>query len=73
VLMKVGNRLRGLLDALEARGLLDYTVFVAHAGMPNQCVETDVRQLRGRPEDTGYLSLLIVQADRPSPATENHA
>jgi len=80
VLMKVGRRLQRVLDALEARGLLDQTVFVSHAGMPEQHVETDVRRLRGLSENVGYLSILIIQADRPpkakegpSSATEKHA
>jgi precorrin-2/cobalt-factor-2 C20-methyltransferase len=62
VLMKVGRRLETVLDALEARGLLEQGVFVAYAGMPQQQVETDLRRLRGQGEKTGYLSLLIVQA-----------
>ncbi len=62
VLMKVGKRLRRVLDVLEARGLLDHTVFVARAGMAGQRVETDVRRLRDAGEDAGYLSVLLVQA-----------
>jgi precorrin-2/cobalt-factor-2 C20-methyltransferase len=64
VLMKVGRRLEQMLDVLAARGLLDQTVFVSHAGMPQQRVETDVRRLRGLGETVGYLSILIVQAGR---------
>jgi precorrin-2/cobalt-factor-2 C20-methyltransferase len=64
VLMKIGRRLEKVLDALEARGLLEQGVFVAYAGMPQQQVETNLRRLRGQGEKTGYLSLLIVQASR---------
>jgi precorrin-2/cobalt-factor-2 C20-methyltransferase len=60
VLMKIGRRLERVLDALEARGLLDQAVFVSHAGMAQQRVETDVRRLRGLPEEAGYLSIMIV-------------
>ena len=62
VLMKVGRRLQQVLDELDARGLLERTVFVSHAGMPQQHVETDVRRLRGATDKTGYLSILIIQA-----------
>ena len=62
VLMKVGRRLETVLDVLESRGLLDHAVFVAHAGMANQRVETDLRSLRGLPEEAGYLSLLLIEA-----------
>ena len=61
VLMKIGRRLESVLDALESRGLLGQAVFVARAGMSGQRVETDLRQLRGAPEEAGYLSILIVQ------------
>lgn len=64
VLMKIGQRLQRVLDVLETKGLLDRGVFVSHAGMPQQLVEPDLRRLRGLPQQTGYLSILIVQADK---------
>jgi precorrin-2/cobalt-factor-2 C20-methyltransferase len=71
VLMKVGRRLEKVLDLIEGRGLVDRAVFVAHAGMAQQHVETDLRRLRGLPEEAGYLSLVMVHAAerRPPPAT----
>jgi len=65
VAMKVGRRLQKMLDELEARSLLDRAVFVSHAGMPQQRTETDLRRLRGLPEEVGYLSILLVQATPP--------
>jgi precorrin-2/cobalt-factor-2 C20-methyltransferase len=65
VLMKVGQRLEKVLDELERRNLLEQAVFVSHAGMPQQRVETDVRRLRGLAANTGYLSILLVEADQP--------
>jgi precorrin-2/cobalt-factor-2 C20-methyltransferase len=62
ILMKIGRRLQAVLDVLESRGLLERAVFVAHAGMPNQQIETNVGRLRGAPEHVGYLSLMIIQA-----------
>jgi precorrin-2/cobalt-factor-2 C20-methyltransferase len=62
VLMKVGPRLQRVLDELESRGLLGRAVFVSRAGMPDERVETDLRRLRGAAEETGYLSILIIQA-----------
>lgn len=62
VLMKVGARLDRVLEVLGDRGLLGRGVFVARAGMPDQYIETDLQRLRGMPEKTGYLSLMIVQA-----------
>ncbi len=66
VLMKVGRHLPQVLDELERRGLTDRAVFVAHAGMPQQRIETDVRRLRGAPEETGYLSIMLIQTERES-------
>jgi precorrin-2/cobalt-factor-2 C20-methyltransferase len=62
VLMKIGQRLDRVLDELERRNLLERAVFVAHAGMAAERVETDVRRLRGLKPAVGYLSILIVQA-----------
>ncbi len=62
VLMKVGERLQRVLQELDARGLLERAVFVSHAGLPEQRIETDLRRLLGADEKTGYLSLLIIQA-----------
>ncbi len=70
VLMKVGQRLQKVLDELETRNLLDQTVFVSHAGMSQQRVETDLRRLRGLSDQAGYLSILIVPADRPGETGE---
>ena len=63
VLMKIGRRLERVLDELQQRGLTERAVFVSHAGMAQQRVETDLRRLRGMPEETGYLSLLLIQTD----------
>ena len=62
VLMKVGPRLDRVLDQLHARGLLQEAVFVSHAGMPQQRVETDLAQLRQQPQEIGYLSILLIHA-----------
>lgn len=67
VLMKIGRRLESVLTELESRNLLDRAVFVSRAGMPQQRVETDLRRFRGTPEQTGYLSILLVDA---TPAKE---
>lgn len=62
VLMKVGRRLEAVLDVLASRDLLQSAVFVAHAGMANQQVETNLKRLRGLPEEAGYLSLMLIEA-----------
>ena len=63
VLMKIGRRLERVLDELERRGLIDRAVLVSRAGMADQRVETDLRRLRGTPEETAYLSILLVQTE----------
>lgn len=62
VLMKVGKRLQKVLDELDRRGLIEKSVFVSRAGMPDQRIETDLRRLRGASEETGYLSIMLIQA-----------
>lgn len=70
ILMKIGRRLQSVLELLERLELLDRTVFVSRAGMPNQQVETDLRRLLGAPLRAGYLSLMIIQARSPEEVRE---
>lgn len=64
VLMKIGKRLVSILELLEAEGLLDKAVFIGRAGQEGQHIETDLRRLRTEPPTTGYLSLILVHAER---------
>jgi precorrin-2/cobalt-factor-2 C20-methyltransferase len=67
ILMKIGKRLDRILDILEEKGMLEQGVFVSHAGMENQRVETDLRKLRGEGPEKGYLSILLVRAKPQEP------
>ena len=60
ILMKIGRRLPDILNILEEAGLIDRSVFVSHAGMSNQQVETDLRALRNAGDKAGYLSIILV-------------
>jgi len=60
ILMKIGRRLPDILNILEEAGLIDRSVFVSHAGMSNQRVETDLRALRNAGDKAGYLSIILV-------------
>lgn len=60
ILMKIGKRLGEILDLLEEAAVIDQSVFVAHAGMEEQRVETDLRKLRQEGPDAGYLSIILV-------------
>ncbi len=62
ILMKIGRRLKDILLLLEKAGVIDRSVFVAHAGMENQRVETDLRSLQAESAETGYLSIILVHA-----------
>lgn len=64
VIMKVGARLQEIIGMLDERGLVDSAVFVARAGLEGERVETDLRKLTGADEKTGYLSVIIVDAER---------
>jgi precorrin-2/cobalt-factor-2 C20-methyltransferase len=63
VLMKIGKRLNAVLDILDEAGLIERGVFVTHAGMANQRIETDLRSLKGEQKETGYLSTLIIHTN----------
>jgi len=60
ILMKIGKRLPDILNILEEASLIDRSVFVSHAGMSNQRVETDLRSLRKEDAEAGYLSIILV-------------
>jgi precorrin-2/cobalt-factor-2 C20-methyltransferase len=61
ILMKIGKRLKPILDLLEQERSLDRGIFVSHAGMENQRVETDLRKLKEEvDEKTGNLSVILV-------------
>jgi precorrin-2/cobalt-factor-2 C20-methyltransferase len=62
VLMKIGKRLPEVLDLLDAEGLLDASVFVSHATMERERIETDLRRLKAEGPEAGYLSIILVHA-----------
>ena len=39
-------------------------VFVQRAGQPTQRIELDLRKLRGEDTEAGYLSVILVHANR---------
>ena len=61
IIMKIGKRLDAVLDLLEEFHVLKSSVFAAHVGMPEELVETDLRKLRGRDVETGYLSIILTK------------
>ena len=64
VLMKIGKRLGDILDVLEELGVIGNGVFVQRAGQPTQRIEPDLRKLRGREAEAGYLSVILVHTQR---------
>ena len=66
VLMKIGKRLPEVLDLLEGMGLLESGVFVSHATMAEQRIETDLRRLKADGPEAGYLSIVLVHAGESS-------
>ena len=64
VLMKVGKRLPEIIALLEQRGLARRSVFVARAGLDGERVETDLTRLKGEGAELGYLSVILVPAER---------
>lgn len=61
VIMKIGKRLDAVLDALEDHRAAGRSVFAAHVGMPNERLETNLQNLRGAAEQTGYLSIILTK------------
>ncbi len=59
VLMKVHRRFDALLDLLEELGLVEQSVLVECAGLPEERVYTDIRAARGR--KLHYFSTLLIR------------
>ncbi len=64
VLMKIGGRLQEILAIIDQEGLLEQAVFVSHATMADQRIETDLRRLKTGAPEAGYLSVILVNADK---------
>lgn len=64
VLMKIGKRLPEILDLLDDADLLEHSVFIARAGLEGQRVVLDLRNLRAEDPHIGYLSVILVHANR---------
>jgi precorrin-2/cobalt-factor-2 C20-methyltransferase len=64
ILMKVGKRLAAILDLLERVGVIEESVFIARVGQEGERVETDLRKLRGESAEAGYLSIILVHANK---------
>jgi precorrin-2/cobalt-factor-2 C20-methyltransferase len=62
VLMKIGKRLRDILAIMQDAGVIEDSVFVSRAGMPDQVVETDLRKLNTDNAEIGYLSIILIHA-----------
>jgi precorrin-4/cobalt-precorrin-4 C11-methyltransferase len=72
VLMKLGPRLRWVVERLERLGLLENAVLGARVGLP------EGQTWRGRaileaPEDAGYLATLLVRRAPPAPRLPSDA
>jgi precorrin-2/cobalt-factor-2 C20-methyltransferase len=67
ILMKIGRRLREVLNLLEEAKVIDRSVFVSHAGMENERVETNLRRLSAEDPQAGYLSIILAHAGEKEP------
>jgi precorrin-2/cobalt-factor-2 C20-methyltransferase len=61
ILMKVGSRLGSIIELLKEADVLEESVFVSHAGMDNQRIETDLAGLDTTGE-AGYLSIILTRS-----------
>jgi precorrin-2/cobalt-factor-2 C20-methyltransferase len=61
VLMKVGNRLGAVVEILKEADALEKSVFVSHAGMDEERIETDLGHMDTAGE-AGYLSIILTRS-----------
>ena len=60
ILMKIGKYLPAVLEMIEEADLMDASVFVSRAGMPEQRVEVNLRKLKNEGAEAGYLSIILI-------------
>ena len=60
VLMKIGKRLGEVLKLLEESGVLERSVLVSRAGLPEERIETDLRKLKASGTEAEYLAVILV-------------
>ncbi len=60
VIMKVGRRLRAILELLDDTGHIDNAVFFSRVGLDGARMETDLRRLLSEGSQTGGLSTILV-------------
>ena len=63
VFMKIGRRLKMLVEAIENVRNVRRLSFVARAGLDGQIVLTDLNEIKKLDEKSGNLSVLLVQVD----------
>jgi precorrin-2/cobalt-factor-2 C20-methyltransferase len=61
ILMKVGSRLGSIVELLKEADVLEESVFISHAGMDNQRIETDLAGMDVAGE-AGYLSIILTHS-----------
>ncbi len=64
VLMKIGKRLQAILGLLDEAGVIDDAVFISRAGQKEQYIETDLKKLKDTDEKAGYMSIMLVHAQK---------
>jgi precorrin-2/cobalt-factor-2 C20-methyltransferase len=60
ILMKIGKRLKRVVDLLDRMGRLNQAVLVSRAGLPEQRVEPDLRRLITADPGAGDLSVILI-------------
>lgn len=66
VLMKVGRRLKPVLELLQTMGLSSHAVFGGRVGMPDAVCQSGLDGLLNAPP-SGYLSTLLIRNPDPMP------
>lgn len=64
VFMKIGARLKSLVESIEASGNIDRLAFVGRAGLEGEIVLTDLSEMKKLDAKSGNLSVLLVRVER---------
>lgn len=61
ILMKIGERLPGVIDLLDRMGLLDLCCLGRRVGMPEEAIYPTLRDALPAGESAGYLSTILIR------------
>jgi precorrin-2/cobalt-factor-2 C20-methyltransferase len=66
--MKIGNRMKTVLDVLNEMGIAEHCAFASRLGLAGEVISVGLSELKGQ-EKNGYLSTMLIRKTALSEAS----